>query len=171
MNDTNYFYAVFYSLWRFNCIIYSWIESFIGWLTTILPPKLQTETMKNSKKRRDIYAIKRDFGLSVFYAKNELSGLLIFKSFLFAAPIAKYIEYQGINRKLSLLIPLGLFFIIICYIGDAMLKETVYRKYINKYEKKSNAWKRVWGIITIIDIVFSLMCVSTLAEKITDILF
>ncbi len=48
--------------------------------------------MKNSKKRRDIYAIKRDFGLSVFYAKNELSGLLIFKSFLFAAPIAKYID-------------------------------------------------------------------------------
>ena len=41
---------------------------------------------------------------------------------------------------------------------SALIIQNNYKKYLNKKEKKDASWKRIWSIITFVDVIFSFAC-------------
>ena len=159
MKDTNIFYALFYTHWKYQIKTFLWMDYLYEKLfSIILPEKWRTESMKDPELRNNIYVRKRDFGLGSFYARLGIMGLLYCKFTLIGFPIARIIEKHGLSRSISSAIPLGVIFIIVWIIDDLYLQESQYRKYFNKYEKKETSWKRKWGIIAFLDVLFSFAC-------------
>ena len=159
MKDTNFFYANFYIHWRFHCSFGLCVDFLCDkLLTPLIPKKWRTKSMKDPKLRRDIYERKRDFGLAVYYAKMAMKGLLFCKYTLLGFPLARFIESHGVRLSISAVISVGIITIIVFIIDDTLFQESQYRKYFNKYEKKDASWKRIWSIITLVDVIFSFAC-------------
>ena len=157
-SDTNYFYAIFYSLWRFETKMGLKVGSFFRKvLMIILPKKWYTDAMKKPEIANKAITVKRNIGISVYYAKRTMLGMIIFILTLFVGPIAGFLENKGYH-KWPLISLMLLCFLFTLYLDETVFEESKYRKYLIKYDKRDSSWKRKWGILSIVYIIFSFGC-------------
>ena len=157
-NDTNYFYAIFYSLWRFETKMGLKVGSFFRKVfMIILQKKWYTDAMKNPEMANKAINVKRDIGLGVHFAQRLMSAMILFNLALFVGPIAGFLENKGYHKwpliSLSLLC-----FLFLLYLDETVFEESKYRKYLIKYDKRDSSWKRKWGILSIVYIILSFVC-------------
>ena len=157
-SDTNYFYAIFYSLWRFETIMDLKFATFSRKvLMIILPKKWYTDAMKKPEIANKAITVKRNLGVGVHFAQRTMSGMIIFILTLFVGPIAGFLENKGYHKwpLISLMLLCVLFTL---YLDETVFEESKYRKYLIKYDKRDSSWKRKWGILSIVYIILSFVC-------------